>query len=173
MATSNEILKWENILPEDTPRIYIDNQWKTFEECQENIMHYKRFDSPFREELYILFTSQYLNITTKEKYDLFSIEVLVYDEMVILKDMHLLKLNVGKLALKQVSKYSLKNPYLKSKNQQSIYYLGVVNNYNQLTRNILQIIKGSSTLFTLGEDWLLEAPTKVTSATKKYSAEIL
>lgn len=170
LAQLNDAVKWENILPSNTPRIYNGSQWVTTDDY---IKEDNKINSPCRGVVYILFTSQYLNITSKEKYDLFSIEVLVFDDILILKDMHLLKLNVGKLDLVQLSQYAMKNQYLKSKDKGSIYFLGVINNYKTLTRNILQITKGGSALFTLGEDWLLEAPQKFTSAPNKYAAETL
>ena len=49
-----------------------------------------------------------------------------------------------------------------------MYYLGEVNNYNSLTRNVLQITRGHSALFTLGEDWLVKGPTKSVSSSNKY-----
>ena len=87
LVKTDTLITWEDILPEDAPRIYINNQWVSYEqwEKEEN----RRFTSPPRKVLHMLFTSQYLNITTKEKYDLFSIKVLVFDNMVVLNDMHL------------------------------------------------------------------------------------
>ena len=167
LVKTDTLITWEDILPEDAPRIYINNQWISYEqwEKEEN----RRFTSPPRKVLHMLFTSQYLNITTKEKYDLFSIKVLVFDNMVVLNDMHLLKLNVGQtFGVVEAAKYALKNPYLKSKDKKSIYYLGAVNSYKHLTQNILQIARGHSALFTLGEDWLVKGPTKSVSSSNKY-----
>ncbi len=157
---------WKDILPPDSPRIYFGDRWKTYDEWvkEDN----RVFTSPCRRILCVVFTSQYLNITTKEKYDLFSIEVLVFDNMIMLKGMHLLKLNVGKPSFKEIAKYALKNPYLKSKDKSKMYYLGEVNNYNSLTQNILQITRGHSTLFTMGEDWLVKDIIEPSSSSNKY-----
>jgi hypothetical protein len=170
LTISNQKPIWENILPQNAPRIYVGDKWVTTDEYIQND---NKSNSPLRRIVYILFTSQYLNVTSKEKYDLFSIEVLVFDGILILKDMHLLKLNVHEMDLKKVLRYSHNNTYLESKDKGSIYYLGVINSYSGLTRNILQITKGSSSLFTLGDDWLLEAPKKFNSSTDKYRAENL
>ena len=154
MRKSNSGPLWKDILPEDAPRMYIGDRWKTHDEwVKENN---RVFTSPCRKIVCVLFTSQYLNITSKEKYDLFSIEVLVFDNMVMLKEMHLLKLNVGQPTLTEIAQYAMKNPYLKSKDKSKMYYLGEVNNYNSLTRNVLQITRGHSALFTLGDDWIVK-----------------
>jgi hypothetical protein len=99
LTIPNQKPLWKNILPENAPRIYVGDKWVTTDEYIQND---NKSNSPLRRIVYILFTSQYLNVTSKEKYDLFSIEVLVFDGILILKDMHLLKLDVHEMDLKKV-----------------------------------------------------------------------
>jgi hypothetical protein len=161
-----EAHSWKNILPPNAPRIYWKEEWISYDKWAQSG---RKLPSACRKVVYILFTSQYLNVSSKDDYDLFSIQVLEYDGLIIMKDMHLLKLDVGKdFNLGEALKFIPTNSYLQFKDKKRIYFLGIVNTYQSLVKAILSILKGKSILFPLGEEWLEEYYKIIPHSHHKY-----